>query len=454
MSTTTLDPTPRMPQSPPRAAMPPGTKLPPLLQSASFAIDPIGAALRAHRRYGEPFTMRAPGFPLSAVFSSPELVRQVVTGRPDVFHAGLANRPLKPVLGAWSLLTLDRAPHMRQRKLLLPPFHGERLRSYGALIRELAEREVAGWPLGAPFRLDERMQALTLEVILEVVFGIADEARKDDLRRLMPPYIESSRRLVFWGAVASKDVGPLKPHATFVARRDALDALLYAEIAERRRLGADALARRDDILSMLVGATHEDGTPMGDLEIRDELMTLVAAGHETTATGLTWAMDLLLRHPGVLARVRAAGDAGGESGDDDYVNAVCQEILRIRPVVPIVGRVVTEPVEIGGRTYPTGAGLLASIVLTHHRADVYPEPAAFRPERFLGGAVPSYAWLPFGGGVRRCIGASFAQFELATILRVIARAPVRLARRRPEPVRATGVTLVPGRGVPLVRERA
>jgi len=448
MSTTTIDPTIPIPPYPPRTGMPPGPKLPPLLQVAAIARDPIGTGLRMHRRFGEPFTMRVPGFSPSLVFSSPELVRQVVTGRPDVFHAGLANRPLKPVLGRWSLLTLDRRPHMQQRKLLLPPFHGERLRAYGELIRELAEREAASWPVGERFRLDRRMQALTLEVILDVVFGITDEARKDDMRRLLPPYVDSARHVVFWGSIATVNIGPIRLKEQFLTRRDAVDQLLHAEIAERRKLSDEQLSARTDILSMLVQATHEDGTPMGDGELRDELMTLVAAGHETTATALTWALDLLLRNPAVLARMR-------DEPDDEYVRAVCQEILRIRPVVPFVGRVVTEDVRIGDHLVPAGAGALASIALTHHRDDVYPEPSRFRPERFLGdAAVPSYAWLPFGGGVRRCIGASFAQFELETILRVLARSPLRLAARRPEPIRATGVTLVPGRGVPLVRERA
>lgn len=448
MGTTTLDPTVTMPPSPPAAAMPPGPRLPALLQAARFSRDPIGSVLASHRRFGEPFTMRAPGFPLSAVYSTPELVREVVTGRPDVFHAGLANRPLKPVLGPWSLLLLDRGPHLQQRKLLLPPFHGERLRGYVDLIRELAQREVASWPIDRPFRLDERMQRLTLEVILDVVFGITDPERRDRLRALMPPYIDSSRTLVFWGSIAARDLGPLRPYATFLARRDAVDALLRSEIADRRALDAAALARRRDVLSMLVGARHEDGTPMGDDEIRDELMTLVAAGHETTATALTWGMDLLLRNRGALARLRAAG----ERDDDAWVRAACQEILRIRPVVPIVGRVLTEPVTLGGREHPAGSGLIAGIVLMHHRPDVYPEPHRFRPERFLRDVAP-YAWLPFGGGVRRCLGASFAQLEMATILRVLARARVRLARRRPEPIRATGVTLVPAHGVRLVRER-
>lgn len=444
---TTIEPTIAIPPFPPRTAMPPGSRLPALVQAARFWRNPIPVMLRLHERYGEPFSLRIPGMSPAIVFSSPELVRAVVTGRPDVFHAGLANRPLRPVLGRWSLLTLDRAPHLRQRKLLLPPFHGERLRSYRELIHELAVREVATWPTASTFRIDRRMQALTLEVILDVVFGITDPARKDRLRRLLPPYVDASRHVVFWGPAARVNVGPVRLDETFKDRRAAVDEVLYEEIADRRTLSSDQLGERTDILSMLMQATHEDGTPMGDRELRDELMTLVAAGHETTATALTWAIDLLLRHPAELARMR-------EEPEDAYVRAVCQEVLRIRPVVPFVGRVVTEPVRIGDTEVPTGAMAIAAIALTHHRADVFPAPDRFRPERFMtDGEVPSYGWLPFGGGVRRCIGASFAQFEMETILRVLVQAPLRLAVRRPEPVRAIGVTLVPGRGVRVVRER-
>ncbi|HEX5145789.1 MAG TPA: cytochrome P450 [Conexibacter sp.] len=448
MTATALDPTIAAPPSPPRSALPPGPRTPKLWRALQLARDPLGRTMAVHRRFGEPVTVSSPGFGTSVVFSSPELVKQIVTGDPQVFLAGLANAPIRPVLGPWSLLALDRAPHMQQRKLLLPPFHGERLRSYGELIAELARREALSWPLGTPFRLHERMERLTLEVILEVVFGIGDEARKHELRRLLPLLLQSARMLVFWGTVLHRDVGPLRPRATFEARRDAVDALLYAEIAERRAMGADERARRSDILSMLVEAVHEDGTPMGDAEIRDQLATLVMAGHETTATALSWAFDLLLRNPSVLARLRDDAD------DAAYLDAVVREVLRIRPVVPIVGRTVTEPVRIGEHDIPAGTELAAAMIVTHHRADVYPEPERFRPERFLDGDVPPYAWLPFGGGVRRCIGASFAQFEIATILRVLADSPLRLAVRRPEPVRATGVTIVPGRGVRVVRETA
>jgi cytochrome P450 len=443
-----LDPTIVAPPAPPRSALPPGPRAPGILQALLFARAPLSNVMAVHRRFGEPFTVGSPGFGTSVVFSSPELVKPIVTGDPQVFHAGLANAPIRPVLGPWSLLALDRAPHLQQRKLLLPPFHGERLRSYAELIGELAEREIASWPVGTPFRMHERMERLTLEVILDVVFGITDEVRKDELRGLLPLLVRSSRMLVFWGAVLHRDIGPVRPQATFEARRDAVDALLYAEIAERRAMDPDERARRKDILSMLVEAEHEDGTPMGDAEIRDQLATLVLAGHETTATALSWAIDLLQRNPEVLARLRA-----GE--DPEYVDAVIREVLRIRPVVPVVGRTVTEPVRIGGHELPAGADLVAAILITHHREDVYREPSRFRPERFLSDAaeeVPSYAWLPFGGGVRRCIGASFAQFEMATILQVLVRSPLRLALRRPEPIRATGVTIVPGRGVRVVRE--
>jgi cytochrome P450 len=450
MGATLLDPTVVAPPRPPRAALPPGPRTPGILQALLFARDPLGSTMAAHRRYGEPFTVGSPGFGTSVVFSSPELIKPIVTGDPRVFHAGLANAPIRPVLGPWSLLALDRAPHMQQRKLLLPPFHGERLRAYAGLIAELAEREVASWPLGTPFRLHERMEALTLEVILDVVFGIADETRKAELRRLLPLLVRSSRMLVFWGTVLHRDLGPLRPQATFEARRDAVDALLYAEIAQRRAMAPEERARRKDILSMLVEAQHEDGTPMADGEIRDQLATLVLAGHETTATALSWAVDLLGRNPEVLARLRA-----DDAEDPTYLDAVLREVLRIRPVVPVVGRTVTEPVRIGPHEIPAGTDLAVAMLITHHREDVFPQPARFRPERFLGAdEVPSYGWLPFGGGVRRCIGASFAQFEMATILRVLAASPLRLAVRRPEPIRATGVTIVPGRGVRVRREAA
>jgi cytochrome P450 len=452
MSATTIDPTIPKPPAPPRSALPPGPRVPAIVQALMVARDPLGYSMKVHERYGEPFTTSSPGFGTSVVFSSPELIQPILTGDPSVFHAGLANAPLRRVLGPWSLLILDGAPHMRQRKLLLPPFHGERLRAYAELITELTEREVASWPLATPFPLHRRMEALTLDVILAVVFGIADDARKDELRRLLPQLVASGRQLIFWGTMLHRDIGPLHPQATFEARRAAVQALLYAEIADRRALSPEQLAERGDILSMLVEATHEDGTPMGDVEIHDELLTLVLAGHETTATALSWAMDLLLRNPAVLTRVRAEADGG-----DEYLEAVCKEALRIRPVVPVVGRLATEPVRIGEHELPAGVELAVGILITHHRPDLFPEPERFRPERFLVGAgreVPSYAWVPFGGGVRRCIGASFAQFEMATILRTLARASVRLAVRRPEPVRATGVTLVPGRGVRLVREAA
>jgi len=448
MTATALDPTIPAPPPPPRSALPAGPRTPGILQALLFARDPLRNTMAVQRRFGEPFTVGSPGFGTTVVFSSPELVKQIVTGDPQVFHAGLANAPIRPVLGPWSLLALDRAPHMRQRKLLLPPFHGERLRAYAGLIGELAERETASWPVGTPFRLHERMERLTLEVILEVVFGITDAARKDELRQLLPLLLRSSRLLVFWGALLHRDVGPIRPRATFRARREAVDALLYAEIAERRAMPAEQRAQRKDILSMLVEAQHENGVPMGDAEIRDQLATLVLAGHETTATALTWAVDLLGRNPHVLARLRAEPD------DDAYLDAVVREVLRIRPVVPVVGRTVTEPVRIGAHAFPAGTDLAAAMLLTHHREDVYREPSRFRPERFLHDEVPPYAWVPFGGGVRRCIGASFAQFEMATVLRVLARTPLRLTARRPEPIRATGVTIVPGNGVRVLLERA
>ena len=304
--------------------------------------------MAVHRRYGEPFTVGSPGFGTSVVFSSPELVKPIVTGDPQVFHAGLANAPIRPVLGPWSLLALDRAPHMQQRKLLLPPFHGERLRSYAGLIARAGRargRELAGRRRRSA--LHERMERLTLEVILDVVFGIADEARKDELRRLLPLLRaeQPHARLLGRGAAPRRRADPT---ARDVRERGAARSTRCCtpRSPSGARCRRRARAQRNDILSMLVEAEHEDGTPMGDAEIRDQLATLVLAGHETTATALTWAVDLLQRNPAVLrAPARRATTT-------TYLDAVVREVLRIRPVVPVVGRTVTEPVRIGDARHP------------------------------------------------------------------------------------------------------
>jgi cytochrome P450 len=400
-------------------------------------------------------------------------VKQVFTGDPATFHAGEANTlALGDALGDHSLLTLDEDRHLSQRKLLLPPFHGERVRRYIEVMAEATEREVATWPVGKVIELRPRMQAITLEVILRAVFGVRDDARMDLFRERIPPLGETTS-VLNWLPFMERDLGGITPAARFRRALAAVDELIYAEIADRR--AADDADRRsslrtghgpvlahdrDDVLSLLLSARHEDGSPMTDTELRDELMTLLTAGHETTATGLAWAFERLMRTPRVLERLTSSLD------DDEYLDAVVKETLRVRPVVVDVARKLTSEVEIAGWRLPAGTLVLPAIAVMHRRPDLYDSPEEFRPERFidggrsgarghrpLAGRAESYAWIPFGGGVRRCIGASFAQVEMRTVLReVLRRVRLRAPSARPERGVIRHVTVVPGRGARAVVE--
>ncbi|MEA2397636.1 MAG: cytochrome family [Thermoleophilaceae bacterium] len=409
-------------------------------------VQPLDFLERQWRRHGDLFSIKYPMFDRIAYVVDPEAVGRIFTGDPHRFHAGEGNMgPLGPVVGDNSLLTLDGDAHMEQRRLLLPPFHGDRIRRYEEVMVEAAERELAGWPLGRPFALRPAMQRITLEVILRAVFGVREEARLARFRQLIPQFGASSNAIV-WVPALRRDLGRFSPWRRFLRRREELDALIYDEIRERRA-GADSESR-DDVLSLLLSARHEDGSPMSDVELRDELMTVLAAGHETTATGLAWVFERVLRHPEVHRLLREAVD---RDGGGDYVDAVIKETLRVRPVVVDVVRKLTADTEIMGRTLPAGTFVVPAVALVHLRPDVYPDPRAFRPERFLDGAPAPYTWIPFGGGVRRCIGASFAQYEMATVLRtLISRVRLRAASSRPEPPRTRNVTIVPSRGCRVV----
>jgi cytochrome P450 len=383
------------------------------------------------------------------VLADPEMVKQVFTGDPKVFHAGEGNQVLRPILGENSLLTLDEAPHMSQRKLLLPPFHGERMKGYEEKMTEIAVREIESWPLQTPHRLRPRMQAITLEIIIETVFGVHGGDRMRELRGALRDFLDVTTNPVLIGPVLA--VGPERAwRLPIVGRRmQAVDDLLHREIEERR--AADDVAERDDILSMLVAARHDDGSeggvPMSEAEIRDELLTLLVAGHETTATALSWAMERLVRHPEKLERLRAEVLAG----EDSYLTATIQETLRLRPVIVLVARRLTEPVEIGGYELPAGATVTPCIHLVHRDPTVYPEPEQFRPERFLEQPPGTYTWFPFGGGVRRCIGASFAQFEMTVVLReLVARRAVRPARPEAERPYRRAITETPRRDAEVI----
>jgi cytochrome P450 len=366
------------------------------------------------RRYGDVVTFRTVFDPCFVMVFDPELAKQVFRGPPEQLRAGEVNVPLGPIVGTHSVLVLDGARHLRERKLLLPPFHGARMRAYEEVMTAAADRAIDSWPAGRPFQPLPSMRSLTLDVILRAVFGVGEGPRLEELkRRIQSMLYPGSSRLRMVALALSRgrlgrDTGP-----SLADRRAAVDRLVYAEIAARRDV--PDLATRDDVLSMLLQARDEHGKPMSDEELRDELVTLLVAGHETTATALTWALALLTRAPPALARLRTSL----ADGERDYLEAVVRETLRMKPPIAGAGRFVRErPFELAGRLIPVGIEIKPSIVTIHRRPDLYPSPDAFRPERFLGdGAADSYAWLPFGGGIRRCLGASFASFELAVVIR-------------------------------------
>jgi cytochrome P450 len=399
---------------------------------------------RSAARYGDTFTMRFAGEGPMVMVSHPDAVREVFTAPPEVMHSGDANRILLPVVGPNSVLLLDEDAHKQQRRLLMPAFRGGHLHSYADTISTIAEAEIARWPRGEPIRLHTRMQALTLEVILRVVFGLESGEHLDRLRAALVRMLALTTNAV--AAAALLLVGPQKMRTALTHRMlREVDRLLYQQISARRRM--DDLDVRTDVLSMLLKATHEDGRPMGDNEIRDELMTLLLAGHETTASELAWAVERIIRHPEAHARLVEET----QTDSHEYVDAVVKETLRLRPVLSLVMRRLTAPMVIGGVLLPAGVAVAPSIYLMHRRSDIYPDPQTFRPERFLHDPAGTYTWLPFGGGVRRCLGATFAESEMRIVLRAIFR-DIRLGPTdfEPEPVHRRSITHVPGRGTTVV----
>jgi cytochrome P450 len=401
--------------SPVVRGLPPGPRMPRALQTAIWSRRAQWMLEQSRARFGDMFTLRIAHEGTWVMVSDPELVKQVFTGDPRVFHAGEGNQILRPILGENSVLVLDEKPHIGQRRLLLPPFHGERMQGYGETMREIAGREIESWPTGSPYKLRPRMQAITLEIILETVFGVHGKERMDPLRTALRDFLDLTTDPRLLAPVIL--IGPerIRRVPAFRRRVERVDELIGREISERRAAGD--LATRDDILSMLVAARHEDGSPMSDAEIRDELLTLLVAGHETTATALSWAVERLSRHPEKLERLRVEVEAGEEA----YLTATIQETLRLRPVIVLVIRKLTEPVELGGYELPAGASVTPSIHLVHRDPSIYPEPERFLPERFLENPPGTYTWIPFGGGVRRCLGAAFAQFEMAVVLEELVR---------------------------------
>jgi cytochrome P450 family 135 len=427
--------------------LPPEPPQSPLSQTMAWIFRPLAFMARNRERIGSAFSVRFVGFERPMVLiSDPAAVKALYTERRNGLPPG-RSFSLEPILGARSVLLLEGAEHIARRRLMLPAFHGERMRSYEGVVEEIVTAEIDSWPLGREFPIHARMQAVTLEVILRAVFGVSDGPRLDRLRPLLRDLLveTGSARLQLTSLVARRR--GRDPLAAIRARLAQVDEALFAEIAEHR-LRPD-LAERDDILSMLMTAQFEDGTEMDDKELRDQLMTLLLAGHETTATALAWTFDLLLRHPTELGRLRGSL----ENGEEAYLKATIAESLRLRPVIPLAGRRLAEDLVTDGLELPAGTDVTASIWLTHTDADLYPEPFAFRPERFLDQAPDTYAWIPYGGGVRRCLGAAFAEFEMRIVLReVLSRCELRKADPSPEKTGRRNITFSPRAGTPVVVE--
>jgi len=425
-------------QGAPSLVLPDGPRYPRPVQAWLWLKKPTWFLDRCSRAYGDVFTMRLP-FGMNMVHvGRPDLVKAVFSGDNDVLRAGEANATiLEPLVGPHSVLVLDGPEHLRQRKLLLPAFHGDRMRAREAAVRDITRAEIARWPAGQPFALRPSMQAITLDVIVRVAFGVDAGARRDELRRHILAVAALGRNPLLLFATRDRRLGPHAPWARFIRARDALDAALVAEIRQRR----------SDVLSQLLLTRDDEGRAMTDDEVRDELVTLLFAGHETTATSLAWAFDLLLHHPPVLRRLIAELD----DGTSEYLDATIIETLRVRPVVAIVDRHVREAVRIGGRTIPAGATVCPNIYLVQRREDLYQDPAAFRPDRFVGQTPPAFGWFPFGGGIRRCLGATFATFEMRIVIPEVLRAvTLRPASRRPARIRREAVTFVPHDGARCV----
>ena len=433
-----------------RHPLPPGPPLPTAVQTALMLRWWSAYAFACRRRYGDVFTVRLTGFGAAVYLSNPRDIKTVFAGDPHIFHAGEANSVLGGMLGPSSVLLLDDDLHRDRRRLMMAPFHRDVVARQTALIAEIAAANIAGWPVGVDFPVAPKMAEITLEVILRTTIGATDRQRLAALRAVMP-------RLLSLGtfdtlAMARPSLQRRLPWRRLRRRIAEADELLYAEIADRR---ADPnLAARTDTLAMLVRAASHDGRRMTDAELRDQLMTLLLAGHETTATALSWALERLTRHPHALARATAAADADSDSDSGDYLDAVAKETLRVRPVVFDVGRVLKEPADVAGYRLPAGTTVVPAIGLVHVEPALYDNPAGFRPERMLGASLSPTTWLPFGGGNRRCLGANLAMAEMRIVLgEVLRRVELATATAPGERPRISGVIQQPHRGA-VIRVRA
>ncbi|MEM1171369.1 MAG: cytochrome P450 [Cyanobacteria bacterium P01_H01_bin.35] len=443
----------------------PGPKAPALIQILQWVATPLTFLEKCAKEYGDSFQIKL-NYPMVFI-SHPKAIEEIFKTNPKQFDCGVGNQLLIPLLGDQSLVLLDGRTHQRQRKLLMPPFHGERMQAYGELICNIAGQVASKWEVGQPFSMRQSTQDISLKVILQAVFGLDEGERYDKIEQLLSEALESlgspwKASMLFFKPLQI-DWSAWSPWGRFIRQRQKIDELLYAEISERRQqletiTKAGSLCNRSDVLTMLLLARDEEGQPMSDLELRDELMTLLFAGHETTATTLAWAFYWIHRQPEIYHKLLEEMEELGDNPDPmaimklPYLNAVCCETLRIYPVALITSpRISKSPITIMGQEYPVGTALAPCIYLTHHREDLYPEPKKFKPERFLERQYSAYEFFPFGGSNRRCIGAAFAMFEMKLILATILRRySLALADKQPvKPVRR-GITLAPAGGVKIV----
>jgi cytochrome P450 len=428
--------------------LPPARSLPRLLQTARFGMRPMSFNLEARAELGDVWRVQLMSRAEEIVVTShPDHVESLMTAKPADAPSLTGESPLRPVLGPNSVLTSVGERHMRQRKLLLPPFHGEAVERYVQMITDVAEREIDGWQVGAHLALAARMQAVTLAVIMGGIFGIEGTPAHGSAEHR---FFRTIRRMVaistnpLWQLIELRNLGRLEARGVLRRLLEVVDREVYSMIRERRARGEREGA--SDVLSLLLATRDEDGQPLSDEELRDELLTLVLAGHETTANSLAWTFERLLRSPVAYARLRETVRAGGEDAED-YVEATIHEGMRVRPVIPMVIRMARRRWRLGEYVIPAETPVAVSIIALHHREDTYPHPHAFKPERFLARKPGTYTWLPFGGGIRRCLGATLAMAEQRVVLRAIARrTDLEAPDAAPEPPRQRNVTMIPRDG--------
>lgn len=425
--------------------LPPGPRGPSVVQTIRWARDPIGFLSACRRRYGDVFTVDFTGFGRWVYYADAETIASIFQADADSVRAGESRDMLEPVVGRQSVLVLDGEEHRRQRRLLLPSFQGSHVRRYGDLMREVVEEDLTRWPQGRPFALRPRTQAITLEVILRAVFGFDAPELRAELHQRITRLLDIAGPVLLVPALARDFGGRLTPGGRLWRARRAVDELVFGQIRARRAAGGEG----DDVLSLLLGARDENGHGLDDEAIRDELMTLLLAGHETTATGLAWAFERLVRHPDAMARLVAELDAG----EDEYLDAVIRETLRVRPVLFDVSRKLVADIEVGGWLLPAGTMVAPALALVHLDPACHPDPRAYRPERYVDGSPPGRTWIPFGGGPRSCLGAGFALFEMRLVLRTVLSAlRLRAVRPQDEAAKLRNITLVPARGAEVIAE--